>query len=138
MPPNALLKLPEESVVRNFALPTGQQRINQLFREAVGIPVGRAVVATVAQQDDYMKRLRENGGARSALRPEGIDPLPGQYSAHVQIARALLLPIPCPGETVSARVVPAFMPSLGVAPIDGGLLAALSSGRSRCGRAPTT
>ena len=34
--------------------------------------IRRAELATVAQQDDFMKRARGNGGARTTLRPEGI------------------------------------------------------------------
>jgi hypothetical protein len=50
----------------------GQARVNELFRRVHGQIVRRAELATVAQQDDFMKRARGNGGARSALRPEGI------------------------------------------------------------------
>src|SRR5262249_29165888 len=103
-----------------MALDSGQKRINELFRAALGRIVGRAAVATVAQQDDYMKRLRANGGARTALQPEGIIIL-GQYKSHVEIALALGLPIPGQGDSISVRVAPADGPGAGVAEISGGL-----------------
>ena len=55
-----------------FARPSGQQRVNELFRRAQRMRVSRTVVATVAMQDDYMKRVRGGGGARDQLREEGI------------------------------------------------------------------
>lgn len=58
------------------------------------------------QQRDYMKRLRGNGGSRSALRDEGIITM-GDYDSHRHIARQLGLPIPGEGEFISARVAPA-------------------------------
>jgi hypothetical protein len=64
------------------------------------------VVATVAQQSDYMKRVRGNGGSRTRLRPEGILLL-GDSQAHRAIAVSLGLPKPEKGETVSVRVVKA-------------------------------
>lgn len=84
----------------------GQARVNELFRRVHGQIVRRAELATVAQQDDFMKRARGNGGARTALRPEGILVLGHQdYDPHV--ARALGLPVPRKGELVAARVIPA-------------------------------
>lgn len=53
-----------------------------------------------------MKRARGNGGARTALRPEGILVL-GHQDNDPLVAAALGLPAPRKGEFVSARVVPA-------------------------------
>lgn len=61
---------------------------------------------TVAQQKDYMKRVRGNGGSRSALRAEGIL-IMGDYASHQRIASELGVPVPREGEFVSARVVTA-------------------------------
>jgi hypothetical protein len=83
----------------------GQARVNQLFREVQGVLVGRTVIATVAQQHDYMKRVRYDGGARTHLRPEGILVL-GHQSHHRAVAIALGLPVPQAGEVVAVRVVP--------------------------------
>lgn len=84
----------------------GQARVNELFRRVHGRIVRRAELATVAQQDDFMKRARGNGGARTALRPEGILVL-GHQDNDPLVARALGLPVPRKGELVATRVVPA-------------------------------
>lgn len=118
LPPNVLLQMPEEAVKKIMEKPSGSKRINELFRLAQGRIVRRAIVATVAQQEDYMKRVRANGGARTALRKEGIIIL-GQYDSHVKIARSLSLPVPGPGDSVSIRVVPANGPGPGIANIAG-------------------
>jgi len=100
---NALIKLPDRDVAAIFALPSGQQRVNELFRRAQRIRVSRTVVATVAMQDDYMKRVRGGGGARDQLRGEGIV-IFGDYAGDQVLASALGLPRPGPGEFVSARL----------------------------------
>lgn len=105
LPPNILLALPQETVDHILEPTSGQQRINRLFRLVQGQRVTRGVIATVAKQDDYMKRVRENGGARSHLRDEGIVIL-GDYQAHQRIARGLGIAEPRRGECVSIRVVP--------------------------------
>ena len=101
---NALIRLPEPDVAAVFALPSGQQRVNELFRRAQRIRVSRTVVATVARQDDYMKRVRDGGGARDQLRAEGIV-IFGDYAGDQVLASALGLPRPGPGEFVSARLI---------------------------------
>ena len=100
---NALIKLPDRDVAAIFALPSGQRRVNELFRRAQRMPVSRTVVATVAMQDDYMKRVRGGGGARDQLRAEGIV-IFGDYAGDQVLASALGLPRPGPGEFVSARL----------------------------------
>jgi hypothetical protein len=100
---NALIRLPERDVAAIFALPSGQQRVNELFRRAQRMRVSRTVVATVAMQDDYMKRVRDGGGARDQLRAEGIV-IFGDYASDQRLASALDLPCPGPGEFVSARL----------------------------------
>ena len=67
--------------------------------------VHRNIVATVSRQLDAQKRVRNNGGARQALAPEGYIILSGTYNSQVKIAKDLGLPIPLPDEYVSARVV---------------------------------
>lgn len=106
LPPNILLSLPSQDVAAVFKSRSGQQRVDELFRRAQGRRIGRGVVATVAQQSDYMKRVRGNGGSRSRLAPEGILLL-GDSRAHRVIAVSLGLPLPEKGETVSVRVVEA-------------------------------
>jgi hypothetical protein len=118
LPPNVFLQLDSDKVQKIMALKSGVKRVDELFRLAQGMRVGRAAVATAGEQVDYMKRIRYNGGARSHLRPEGIIIL-GQYRNHAEVARALGLPVPGPGESVSARIAPAEAQGPGVAEIEG-------------------
>jgi hypothetical protein len=103
LPENALLLIPAADVERIFAPRYGTKRVDMLFRLAQGRLISRAVVATVAQQEDYMKRIRGNGGSRTSLRPEGIV-IFGQYDSHGRVAETLGLPAPGLGESVSIRV----------------------------------
>jgi hypothetical protein len=100
---NALIRLPAAEVAAIFAAGSGQQRVNELFRRAQRMRVSRTVVATVARQDDYMKRVRDGGGARDQLRAEGIV-IFGDYAGDQVLASALGLPRPGAGEFVSARL----------------------------------
>jgi hypothetical protein len=56
----------------------GTLRLASLFRAVQKRPISRLIVQSVAQQDDYMKRIRRNGGARDILAREGIAVLWGQ------------------------------------------------------------
>jgi Restriction endonuclease NaeI len=82
----------------------GQAKTNELFRLVQRRIIRRAEIATVAQQDDFMKRARGNGGARTALQIEGILVF-GHQDNDPLVAEALGLPVPHKGEFVSARVV---------------------------------
>lgn len=104
MPANILLQLPRPTVDAIFELNAGTQRTNQLFRVAEGQLVHRSAVRTVAMQLDDQKRVRKNGGARTALAPEGYVILSGVY--HHQIAVDLGVPVPNSKEYISVRVVP--------------------------------
>ncbi len=57
----------------------GTERLVQLFKEMQEVPISRTVIEGIAQQKDYMKRLRKNGGARDKLASEGIALLSGAY-----------------------------------------------------------
>jgi hypothetical protein len=103
LPENALLKIAPADVSRIFEPSHGTKRVDMLFRLAQRRLISRTVVATVAQQEDYMKRIRGNGGSRSSLRPEGIV-IFGQYDSHGRVAETLGLPVPGPGESVSVRL----------------------------------
>lgn len=81
----------------------GQAKVNQLFRRVQKRPISRNVVRTVAQQKDYMKRVRYDGGARTHLRSEGII-IFGSYVNHKTAADQLGIPVPQDGEFVSVRV----------------------------------
>ncbi|MEW1774923.1 NaeI family type II restriction endonuclease [Streptomyces sp. NPDC086777] len=106
LPENVLLHMDAADRDAVFAAGSGQRRLNELFRRVQKRRIGRNVVRTVAQQKDYMKRVRGNGGCRSALAPEGIV-IMGHYASHREIAGRLGLPLPDEGEFVSARLVPA-------------------------------
>ena len=103
LPENTLLHMSPIDRKAVFDKNSGQARLNELFRRVQNRRIGRNVVRTVAQQKDYMKRVRGNGGSRSALRREGII-IMGDYEVHKNIAAALRLPLPGRGEFVSARV----------------------------------
>lgn len=105
LPPNVLLECSPEvlAVIFDRRL-SGQGRVNELFRRVVRRRIGRNTVATVAQQDDFMRRVRENGGARTILQPEGYVILGGDYSLHREVAEQLGVPVPEPGELVSVRI----------------------------------
>lgn len=110
MPPNALLAIDPDLALRltDSSRPgKGQQRLNDLFRSVQGVRISRNIIATVAQQDDFMKRVRANGGSRTHLAKDGIVILGGDYSTHLRIADELGTDIPEPGEMVSVRLVPA-------------------------------
>ena len=105
LPPNVLLLLPPLAVEALMALPSGQKRINQIFRIAQGHRISGTVIETLGQQVDARKRIRKNGGSRSRLKQEGIIIL-GDYEADCEIARKLGVPAPREGEFVSVRVAP--------------------------------
>jgi|JI8StandDraft_1071087.scaffolds.fasta_scaffold06854_3 hypothetical protein len=112
LPPNALLRMSTADAIavmskhRQGRSVSGQERLDELFRRAQGLCISRTVIATVAQQEDPMKRVRSNGGSRSRLAAEGYLLL-GHYRAHRAVARALGVPEPNSGEIVSIRVAPA-------------------------------
>ncbi|MDN6136180.1 MULTISPECIES: NaeI family type II restriction endonuclease [Corynebacterium] len=104
-PPNTLLQLEPELRALVLEQSSGAARLNMLFRVAQKQRIPRGIVATVAQQKDYMKRVRYNGGSRSKLQPEGIVIL-GDFKRHREYARILGLPIPAEGDSVSVRLYP--------------------------------
>ncbi|MGP3950185.1 NaeI family type II restriction endonuclease [Streptomyces sp. 7N604] len=106
LPENVLLHMGQQDRMAIFTPKGGQARLNELFKRAQRRRIRRNVVRTVAQQKDYMKRVRGNGGSRSALRPNGIL-IMGDYRSHQEIAAQLGLPVPQEGEFVSARVIEA-------------------------------
>lgn len=125
LPENLFLNIDAEVRDRIFSArgkrgdQSGQARTNELFRLVQGRIIRRAELATVARQDDFMKRARGNGGARTLLRSEGILVL-GHQDNDPAVAAALGLPVPKKGELISARVVPVRLRQRGpVAVIEG-------------------
>jgi hypothetical protein len=105
LPSNVLLQIPRPLADSILELSSGQKRLNELFRRVQRQVIPRGTVATVAQQDDYMKRVRSNGGARTQLRDEGIV-IFGHYGSHAKLAADLGLPVPTGGESLSVRLAP--------------------------------
>ena len=80
----------------------GTRRAAAFFRENLNRKIHRSVVqALLFDQDDYMKRLRENGGARDLLGPDGILLLSGTYDA-AKIAE-MMLPAIAQDEFIAVR-----------------------------------
>lgn len=105
LPENVLLYLtPEDAAAIFDPAKKGQARIVELCVRVQRRIISRNVVATVAQQDDYMKRMRGNGGARTKLKPRGFVIL-GQYERHREVARQLRIPVPGRGDSVSVRLI---------------------------------
>lgn len=103
--PNALLRLDDATLNAVLAPRSGQGRLNELLRRVTNTRIGRNTIATLAQQDDYMKRVRGNGGARTTLGAEGYLIPGGDYEAHRRVAMALGVEVPGRGEVVSIRIV---------------------------------
>ncbi len=134
LPPNVYLGLREEQVAAILAPSlSGQARVNKLFIHAQKRIVGRGAVATAAQQDDFLKRVRENGGAREKLRRLGIVIMSHE---HAELALGLGVPVPQKGEFVSAQLAKATAEGEGTVRIDGGWWRLAKDGEPQNGNAP--
>lgn len=103
LPVNALLQMDKatrDRILRNTQ--SGQQRVNQLFRELQQKMINRETVVTVGKQLDAVKRVRD---ARKHLCHEGILVL-GHQKDHPRIALDLGLPLSAKGSWLAVRVVP--------------------------------
>ncbi|MFC4608772.1 NaeI family type II restriction endonuclease [Streptomyces maoxianensis] len=100
LPPNALADLPPDDL-REILKQTSGKRVTELLRKADGLVISRNNLETVAMQQDVGRRVRE---ARSELAASGIVLLSGGNLRHERIARSLALPVPSPGEYVTARL----------------------------------
>ncbi len=100
-PANFWRGVPPDVVTRIFAGSTGNLRMATLFREIRGQPITRDIVEAVAQQQDFMRRIRsDNGrGTRDHLAEEGILLLSGQYDS--PLIEALGLPACTGGAFIS-------------------------------------
>ncbi|MGW0393906.1 NaeI family type II restriction endonuclease [Streptomyces sp. NPDC003042] len=112
LPENVLLHIDPEDRRHIFAHASGQARLNELFSRVQNRRISRNIVRTVAQQKDYLKRVRGNGGSRSALQNKGIL-IMGDYKSHRSIAERLGVAVPREGEFVSIRVTPAPLQASG-------------------------
>jgi hypothetical protein len=50
----------------------GKKRLAMLFENCLETPISRVLIASIAAQDDFMKRIRRNSGARDILARKGI------------------------------------------------------------------
>lgn len=82
-PPNFWEVLPPADRRAIFAAGGATSRLAALFEKLQRTPVSRLQVQAVAQQHDYMKRLRRNGGARDPLLAKGIVLLSGRTDNHL-------------------------------------------------------
>ena len=137
LPPNVLLGLDEATLAAVLAPAKGQGRVIELFRRVVGRRIGRNTIATLAQQSDYMARVRDNGsGARTILREEGYLIPGGDYDSHRDVAIQLGVEPPQPGEMVSVRVVPAAQGEPWTLELDGRMWRAAQPGEQITTPAP--
>ena len=102
-PPNFWRTVPPVVIDRIFAEKSGNRRVMSLFREVQQIPITRDVIEAVAQQQDFMRRIRadNNKGTRDHLAREGVLLLSGHYDA--PLIKALGLPRCTGSEFVSYR-----------------------------------
>jgi hypothetical protein len=90
-PANFWRGIATEIVTRIFTGETGNHRMAVLFREVQEQPITRDVVEAVAQQQDFMRRIRSDKGrgTRDLLAREGILLLSGHYDAPLIAALGL-------------------------------------------------
>jgi len=89
----------------------GNKRVVEFFTENQRKPIHRSVIqALLWDQDDYMKRLRSNGGARDALKQSGVFILSGFYD--YSLINKLGLPITSGDEMISVSGRNSFENSL--------------------------
>ena len=72
LPKNFFLHMDDDLRNQILSPAGGATRLANLFRSHQGEVITRRIVECVARQKDYMKRIRENGGARGILAPEGL------------------------------------------------------------------
>ena len=97
LPVNFLATLDEPVRKQIFSHPSGQLRINELFRLAPGKIIPRVAIETVARQKDPMKRVRD---ARKRLAKEGILVL-GHQEGDPEKAKARGFAAPKKGEMIA-------------------------------------
>nr|WP_280415019.1 NaeI family type II restriction endonuclease [Nocardia carnea] len=98
LPENVLMHLSAFDTDAIFSAANGQQRVSELLRRAQRRLISRTAVATVAMQDDAMKRVRQ---ARPKLAEEGTLILLGSSSRDVETASRLGIPVPARGRLVT-------------------------------------
>lgn len=69
----------------------GRERVASLFERYQETAVSRVQIIAVAAQDDPMRRVRRNGGARDILAPKGIAILYSGYDRELMLALGLTI-----------------------------------------------
>lgn len=67
----------------------GTDRLVVLFETCLETPFSRVLIKSIAAQDDFMKRIRRNGGARDKLAPKGIAVLYSEYDRDLMLRLGL-------------------------------------------------
>ncbi|MEN3930557.1 NaeI family type II restriction endonuclease [Microvirga sp. W0021] len=95
--------IPESEI--NFIISSGKGtlRIATFFEKIQGVPISRQCIHDIAQQNDYMKRIRKNGGARDILNPKKIAILWGKKDR--TLIAELGLPILKDDEFISYKAI---------------------------------
>lgn len=70
--PNFWTQISSDTRKQIMAPRGGKKRLAAMFESCLETPVSRVLIASIAAQDDFMKRIRRNGGARDILAPKGI------------------------------------------------------------------
>lgn len=96
LPVNFLATLEQQTREQILQQPSGQLRINALFRSVHNRIIPRVAIETVARQKDPMKRVRD---ARKILKEEGLLIL-GHQDDDPAIARDHGVPVPQKGEFI--------------------------------------
>ncbi len=81
--------IPDESRLEIIACPGGTRRVAMLFERYQEMAVSRVQIVAIAAQDDPMRRVRRNGGARDILAPKGIAILYSEYDREIMTALGL-------------------------------------------------
>ena len=88
LPVNFFLQM--DSEIRSYIFEAvGTERIARLFLKNIGIPIKREIIKMAAQQEDYMKRVRGNGGARDIVEALGFEILYGYFTDQKERAASL-------------------------------------------------
>ncbi len=100
-PRNFWEDVPTEVALEIMGGESGTERLVRLLRRIDRRAIHRDIVHAVAHQKDFMKRLRQNGGARDRLAAEGIAVLTGVY--HNRLVRRLGLPALAKDEVMAVK-----------------------------------
>lgn len=81
--PNFWTQISPDTQQKIMAPRGGKIRLATMFESCLETPVSRVLIASIAAQDDFMKRIRRNGGARDILAPKGIAILYANNDRHL-------------------------------------------------------